>query len=77
MCCSYLLGLPAVGLIGALSLYWHEPLLIVIGGPFFLILAHVVFLAGVYLGGGKYIMALFRWATRVTLEKLYMKKEVL
>ncbi|HAK60111.1 MAG TPA: hypothetical protein DCO77_06975, partial [Nitrospiraceae bacterium] len=69
MCCSYLLGLPAVGLIGALSLYWHEPLLAIIGGPFLLILAHVVFLAGVYLGGGKYIMALFRWATRVTLDK--------
>ncbi|MHB8828938.1 MAG: hypothetical protein ACYC6Q_05350 [Syntrophales bacterium] len=70
MCCSYIIGLPAVGLIGALSLYWHEPLLIIIGGPLLLAIAHVVFLAGMYLGGGKYIMALFRWATRVTLEKL-------
>lgn len=70
VCCSYLLGLPAVGLIGALSLYWREPLLAVIGGPLLLVMAHVVFLAGVYLGGGRYIMALFRWATRVTLEKL-------
>lgn len=70
MCCSYLLGLPAVGLIGALSLAWHEPLLIVVGGPFLVILAHVVFLAGAYLGGGKYISAFFRWATRVVLEKL-------
>jgi len=70
MCCSYIIGLPAVGLIGALSLYWHEPLLIIIGGPLLLVIAHVVFLAGMYLGGGKYIMALFRWATRVTLENL-------
>lgn len=70
MCCSYLIGLPTVGLIGALSIYWHEPLLIIIGGPLLLAIAHLVFLVGVYLGGGKYIIAFFRWATRVTLEKL-------
>lgn len=70
MCCSYIIGLPAVGVIGALSIYWHEPLLIIIGGPLFLVIAHLVFLAGMYLGGGKYIMIFFRWATRVTLEKL-------
>ena len=70
MCCSYIIGLPAVGLIGALSIYWHEPLLTIIGGPLLLVIAHLVFLAGGYLGGGKYIMALFRWATRIALERL-------
>ena len=70
MCCSYIIGWPAVGLIGAFSIYWHEPLLIIIGGPLLLILAHLVFLAGMYLAGGKYVMVFFRWATRVTLEKL-------
>lgn len=71
ICCSYIIGLPAVSLIGALSIYyWHEPLLIIIGGPVLLAIAHLVFLAGMYLGGGKYVMVLFRWATRVTLEKL-------
>ena len=70
MCCSYIIGLPAVGLIGALSIYWNEPLLTLIGGPLLLVIAHLVFLAGGYLGGGKYIMALVRWATRITLEKL-------
>ena len=74
MCCSYLVGWPAVGLIGALSIYWHEPLLIIIGGPLLLVMAHLVFLAGMYLAGGKYIMVFFRWATRVTLEKLMSKK---
>jgi hypothetical protein len=70
MCCSYIIGWPAVGLIGAFSIYWHKPLLIIIGGPVLLIVAHLVFLAGMYLAGGKYIMVFFRWATRVTLEKL-------
>jgi hypothetical protein len=70
MCCSYIIGWPAVGLIGALSIYWHEPLLIIIGGPLLIIIAHLVFLAGMYLAGGKYVMVFIRWATRVTLEKL-------
>jgi hypothetical protein len=70
MCCSYIIGWPAVGLIGALSIYWHEPLLIIIGGPLLLVIAHLVFLAGMCLAGGTYIMVFFRWATRVTLEKL-------
>jgi len=70
MCCSYIIGLPAAGLIGALSIYWRKPLLIIIGGPLLLIVAHLAFLAGMYLAGGKYVMVFFRWATRVTLEKL-------
>jgi hypothetical protein len=70
MCCSFIIGWPAVGLIGAFSIYWHEPLLIIIGGPLLLVIAHILFLAGMYLAGGKYVMVFFRWATRVTLEKL-------
>ena len=70
MCCSYIIGLPAVGLVGAYSIYWHEPLLIIIGGPLLFIIAHLVFLAGMYLAGGKYLKVFFRWATRAALEKL-------
>jgi len=70
MAISYIIGWPAIGLCGTLSFYWQEPLIIVIGGPLFYMLAHVVFFAGVYLAGGKYTMVFFRWATRVTLEKL-------
>ncbi len=39
MSCSYIIGWPAVGLIGAFSIYWHEPLLIIIGGPCLLVIA--------------------------------------
>ena len=67
---SYMIGWPAVGLIGALSIHWREPLLLLIGAPVLLVVAHLFFLLGMYLAGGKYILILLRWATRVTLEKM-------
>jgi len=70
MCCSYIIGWPAVGLTGVLSIHWREPLLIIIGAPVLLVVAHLLFLLGIYLAGGKYILVLLRWAARVTLEKL-------
>ena len=69
-CCSYIIGWPAVGVIGALSIYWREPLIIIIGAPLALITAHLVFLLGMYLAGGRYVMIFVRWATRIALEKL-------
>ena len=73
MCCSFIMGLPGVGLIGVLSFHWHEPLLIIIGGPLLIVLAHLVFFVGMYLSGGNYFMVFFRWATRATIEKLMRK----
>jgi len=69
MCTSYVIGLPAVGLLGAFSVYHNKPFLVFIGGPFLLITSHLVFLAGVYLAGGRYLMVFLRWATRIVLEK--------
>ena len=70
MVLSYIVGWPMIGLFGALSLYWNEPLILIVGGPLLFVVAHLAFLAGVYLAGGKYIMPFIRWATRVTLKKL-------
>jgi len=42
--------------------------------PLLLLIAYLVFLTGMYIAGGKYIMVFFRWATRVALEKLMSKK---
>jgi hypothetical protein len=70
MVLSYIIGWPMIGLFGALSLYWNEPLILIVGGPLLFVVAHLAFLAGVYLAGGKYIMPFIRWATRVTLKKL-------
>lgn len=69
MCCSYLIGLPAVGAIGALSVYWQEPLIIIIGGPFLQLMSYLVFFVGMYLGGAGYIKTFFRRAARSAVEK--------
>ena len=70
MVLSYIVGWPMIGLFGALSLYRNEPLILIVGGPLLFVVAHLAFLAGVYLAGGKYIIPFIRWATRVTLKKL-------
>ncbi|MFO7985992.1 MAG: hypothetical protein R6U38_09005 [Desulfatiglandaceae bacterium] len=67
---SYVIGWPAVGALGTLSIYFQEPLWVVIGGPVTYGLSHLVFLAGMYLAGAKYTKVFLRWATRVTIEKL-------
>ena len=70
MVVSYIIGWPMIGLLGVLSLYWNEPLMVIIGGPLLFGLAHLAFLAGLYLAGGKYIMPVIRWTIKVTLKKL-------
>ena len=70
MVVSYIIGWPTIGLFGVLSLYWNEPLILIVGGPLLFVVAHLAFLAGAYLAGGKYIIPFIRWVTRVALKKL-------
>lgn len=67
---SYTIGWPAVGVLGMLSIYMEEPLILAIGGPAVYGLSHLVFILGAYLAGAEYARAFFRWATRVGIEKL-------
>ncbi len=66
---SYIIGWPAVGLLGAISVYLKEPLIVIIGGPLTYGLSHLVFIFGMYLAGAKYTKIFLRWATRVAVEK--------
>src|SRR4030067_3854069 len=67
---SYIIGWPAIGLFAGLSLYWHQPLIIVIGGPLLFGLAHLVFLAGMYLAGGNILWYFLGATKRTHLRKL-------
>ncbi len=67
---SYIIGWPAVGLLGTLSVTMHQPLIVMIGGPLVYGLSHLVFLLGMVLAGGEYSWIFLRWATRVAVEKL-------
>jgi hypothetical protein len=66
---SYIIGWPAVALLGTLSVYFKDPLIVVIGGPVTYGLSHLVFLLGMYLAGAKYTKIFLRWAVRVMVEK--------
>ncbi|HOT44595.1 MAG TPA: hypothetical protein PLM53_09030 [Spirochaetota bacterium] len=69
MAFSYVIGWPAVALFGALSIYFKEPLIVILGGPAIYGTSHLVFLAGMYLAGARYTYIFLRWATRKFLEK--------
>ena len=73
ICFSYIIGWPAISVLGALAIYLNRPLLIVIGGPLLYGFSHLVFLLGMYLAGYNYTKIFLRWATRVAVEKWMSK----
>jgi hypothetical protein len=66
---SYVIGWPAVTLFGVMSIYFGQPLIVLIGGPVIYGISHLVFIAGMYLAGAKYTYIFLRWATRRFVEK--------
>ena len=69
MAFSYVIGWPAVALFGILSVYFSQPLIVIVGGPVIYGISHLVFMAGMYLAGARYTYIFLRWATRKFLEK--------
>ena len=67
---SYIIGWPAVALLGVVSIHLGKPMIAIIGGPLTYGLSHLVFILGMYLAGADYTRIFFRWATRKTMEKL-------
>jgi hypothetical protein len=67
---SYIIGWPAVALLGIVSIHLGKPMIAIIGGPLTYGLSHLVFILGMYLAGADYTRIFFRWATRKTMEKL-------
>jgi len=66
---SFLLGWPAVTVLGILSIKLRTPWIGVIGGPLIYGFSHLVFLFGMYLSGTVYSLIFCRWLTRVTMER--------
>ena len=67
---SYVIGWPAVAVFGWLSFYAGQPLILIVGGPVTYGLSHLVFMAGLFLAGRPYAVALAKRATRTVFEKL-------
>jgi len=66
---SYIIGWPAVALLGIVSIHLEKPMIAIIGGPLTYGLSHLVFILGMYLAGADYTRVFFRWATRKAMEK--------
>lgn len=66
---SYLIGWPAVGALGMVSVYWKNPLIITIGGPLVYGLSHLVFMVGVYFAGAGHARVFMKWAARMAMER--------
>ncbi|PID73922.1 MAG: hypothetical protein CSB33_01385 [Desulfobacterales bacterium] len=69
MLLSYIIGWPAVFVLGYFSVRLNNPLLVGVGGPAVYGLSHLVFTLGMLLAGAEYAGIFFRWATRVAVEK--------
>jgi hypothetical protein len=73
ICFSYIIGWPLIALLSFLSIYFDEPMIILIGGPTAYALSHLVFILGMYLAGARYSWIFLRWLTRITMLKLLKK----
>ena len=70
---SYVIGWPAIAVLGYLAVSLERGWLIAIGGPLLYGFSHLVFLLGVYLSGYDYTKIFLRWAIRVVVEKRLAK----
>lgn len=66
---SFLLGWPAIAVLGFWAAKLEQPWLIVIGGPVVYGFSHLVFLLGMYLSGTVYSLIFCRWLARIIFER--------
>lgn len=66
---SYIIGWPAVSVLGVIAYQWDMPLLFIAGGPALYGTSHLAFLLGLYLAGADYMKILLKWGVRRLLEK--------
>ena len=70
ICISFPMCWPAIAATGAVSIYYHRPMIALVGGPILYVVSHLCYLAGMWLCGQKYSGIFFRWATRCTVERM-------
>lgn len=73
---SFLIGWPAVAVMGALAIALKKPLILAVFGPLIYGLSHLIFIFGMYLAGSKYTAIFFKWLTKISIIKLMIKFNV-
>jgi hypothetical protein len=66
---SYILGWPAVALLGIISYYADNKLIFVIGGPSIYGFSWLLLIGGLWLAGAEYSRNLSRWFARLFVER--------
>ena len=69
---SYIIGWPAVGALGLISIYTEEPLILIVGGPLVYGVSHLVFFIGMYFAGRDYALACLKRVKKVLKERKWM-----
>lgn len=64
---SYIFCWPVIGLLGLVSAYLEEPLILSVGGPAVYSFSYVLLFAGVYLAGTKYVKRVLDWFKSLAL----------
>ncbi|HON58465.1 MAG TPA: hypothetical protein PLT45_02910 [Smithella sp.] len=67
---SFIIGIPAMVVVGVASAWLKSPLMGLVGIPLVYGISWLMLMLGLYLAGSRYGMAFLRWATRVILEKI-------
>ena len=67
---SYIIGWPAVALLGILAAHFRNAAIVVVGGPLTYALSHLVFMVGAYYAGNRYAPIFLRCAARAVMRKL-------
>ena len=67
---SYLLGIPAVFIVGGIAAWLKTPKFGIVGILLIYGISWLLFILGIYLAGPEYAKALGRWIARVVLEKI-------
>ena len=70
---SYIIGWPAVALLGILAAHFRRAAIVVVGGPLIYALSHVVFMVGAYFAGNHYAPIFLRCAARAVMRRLLQR----
>lgn len=67
---SYVIGWPAVALLGILSAYFKEPFLLLVCAPLSYAISHVIFIVGAYMAGKEYAMFFLKWSIKKIFDRV-------
>lgn len=77
MAFSYVIGWPAIAVLGVIALWYNEPLIAVIGGPVIYVISCLVFLLGAWLARApQHLGTLTKFAIQAFIRKYSSKSKI-